>query len=199
MWSHTSLVLCTSIANFVTQNMFLYASFQKIVNALTETHSRNRLSQIHISSSWLSVIKNSHGIFEPVKIIPLQCLSAQLLSRVQLFAIPWTVAYQAPVSMGFPRDGGAWWAAIYEVAQSQTQLKWLSSKINPIKLLTQYLANWERWGIEIHDNEWGWICRYHFPLYISLCTWICNLIKCLQSLPQSCCSTKTCISVSLVW
>ena len=26
-----------------------------------------------------------------------------------------------------PRDGGAWWAAIYWVAQSQTWLKWLSS------------------------------------------------------------------------
>ena len=26
-----------------------------------------------------------------------------------------------------PRDGGAWWAAIYEVAQSQTRLKQLSS------------------------------------------------------------------------
>ena len=26
-----------------------------------------------------------------------------------------------------PRDGGAWWAAIYGVAQSQTQLKQLSS------------------------------------------------------------------------
>ena len=26
------------------------------------------------------------------------------LSRVQLFAIPWTVAYQAPRSMGFPRQ-----------------------------------------------------------------------------------------------
>ena len=26
-----------------------------------------------------------------------------------------------------PRDGGAWWAAIYEVAQSRAQLKWLSS------------------------------------------------------------------------
>ena len=25
-----------------------------------------------------------------------------------------------------PRDGGAWWAAIYGVAQSRTQLKWLS-------------------------------------------------------------------------
>ena len=26
-----------------------------------------------------------------------------------------------------PRDGGAWWAAVYEVAQSRTRLKWLSS------------------------------------------------------------------------
>ena len=26
-----------------------------------------------------------------------------------------------------PRDGGAWWAAVYEVAQSRTWLKWLSS------------------------------------------------------------------------
>ena len=26
-----------------------------------------------------------------------------------------------------PRDGGAWWAAIYGVSQSQTRLKWLSS------------------------------------------------------------------------
>ena len=34
-----------------------------------------------------------------------------------------------------PRDGGAWWAAIYGVAQSPTWLKWLSSK--EIK----YLAN----------------------------------------------------------
>ena len=26
-----------------------------------------------------------------------------------------------------PRDRGAWWAAVYEVTQSRTQLKWLSS------------------------------------------------------------------------
>ena len=26
-----------------------------------------------------------------------------------------------------PRDGGAWWAAVYGVPQSRTQLKWLSS------------------------------------------------------------------------
>ena len=28
-----------------------------------------------------------------------------------------------------PRDGGAWWVAVYGVAQSRTQLKWLSSSI----------------------------------------------------------------------
>ena len=30
-------------------------------------------------------------------------LEMKLLSRVQLFATPWTVAYQAPPSMGFSR------------------------------------------------------------------------------------------------
>ena len=29
---------------------------------------------------------------------------AQSLSRIQLFATPWTVAHQAPLSMGFPRQ-----------------------------------------------------------------------------------------------
>ena len=33
-----------------------------------------------------------------------------------------------------PRDGGAWWAAVYGVAQSWTQLKWLSSSIDAFEL-----------------------------------------------------------------
>ena len=33
-----------------------------------------------------------------------------------------------------PRDGGAWWAAVYGVAQSQTRLKRLSSSSILIKL-----------------------------------------------------------------
>ena len=28
-----------------------------------------------------------------------------------------------------PRDGGAWWSAVYGVAQSRTRLKWLSSSL----------------------------------------------------------------------
>ena len=46
-----------------------------------------------------------------------------------------------------PRDRGAWWAAIYGVAQSQTWLTWLSSSINssplpgPINLFL-HLPSW---------------------------------------------------------
>ena len=32
-----------------------------------------------------------------------------------------------------PRDGGAWWAAIYGGAQSRTRLKWLSSSSSTVK------------------------------------------------------------------
>ena len=33
-----------------------------------------------------------------------------------------------------PRDGEAWWAAVYGVAQSRTQLKWLSSSSKHTKI-----------------------------------------------------------------
>ena len=33
-----------------------------------------------------------------------------------------------------PRDGGAWWAAVYGVAQSRTQLKWLSSSSSSLSV-----------------------------------------------------------------
>ena len=32
-----------------------------------------------------------------------------------------------------PRDGGAWWAAVYGIAQSRTRLKWLSSSSSSSK------------------------------------------------------------------
>ena len=38
------------------------------------------------------------------------CLHAQLLSRAQLFTTPWTVACQAPLSMGFSRQG--YWSGL---------------------------------------------------------------------------------------
>ena len=32
------------------------------------------------------------------------CIPTQFLSQVQLFVTPWTVACQAPLSMGFPKQ-----------------------------------------------------------------------------------------------
>ena len=39
-----------------------------------------------------------------------------------------------------PKDGGAWWAAVYGVAQSQTRLKQLSSSSSSIDIyMYQYI------------------------------------------------------------
>ena len=35
-----------------------------------------------------------------------------------------------------PREGGAWWAAVYGVSQSQTRLKWLSNSSIPLYIWT---------------------------------------------------------------
>ena len=43
-------------------------------------------------------------------------------------------------SLENPRDGAAWWAAVYGVAQSQTRLKRLSSIINPTRQMRWYVA-----------------------------------------------------------
>ena len=53
-----------------------------------------------------------------------------------------------------PRDGGAWWAAIYGVVQSLTRLKQLSSKPGPgsrsptLSYRTMFSTGWWWW--------WGW-------------------------------------------
>ena len=50
-----------------------------------------------------------------------------------------------------PRDGGAWWAAVYGVAQSRTRLKWLSKKkalMNIYPWPCRLLAPWEEVWLE---------------------------------------------------
>ena len=41
-----------------------------------------------------------------------------------------------------PRDGGAWWAAVYGVAQSRTWLKWLSSSSNRGNIMKILNVQW---------------------------------------------------------
>ena len=44
-----------------------------------------------------------------------------------------------------PRDGGAWWAAIYGVAQSRTRLKWLSSSSTLVLYLSKHMCGLPWW------------------------------------------------------
>ena len=48
-----------------------------------------------------------------------------------------------------PRDSGAWWAAVYRVAQSQTRLKWLSSS-NPLgQIILLPILQMKSWRLEV--------------------------------------------------
>ena len=40
----------------------------------------------------------------PVKVVIINKVKVKSLSRVRLFATPWTVSYHAPLSMGFSRQ-----------------------------------------------------------------------------------------------
>ena len=105
------------------------------------------LSSIKFFWSFFFFFKPGHGILSEKALAP--------HSSTLAWKIPWTEESSRLQSMGSlrvmslslflscigegngnplqcsclenPRDGGAWWAAIYEVAQRQTRLKWLSS------------------------------------------------------------------------
>ena len=51
-------------------------------------------------------------------------VKVKLLSRVRLFATPWTVAYQAPLSMGFSRQEYWEWVAISFSRRSSWPRDW---------------------------------------------------------------------------
>ena len=78
-----------------------------------------------------------------------------------------------------PRDGGAWWAAIYGVTQSRIRLKWLSSYSVRLKIqaeLTVYWVFFIWFHIRIYEYIYidyiliFWVCaeqwyRKYIPVY----------------------------------
>ena len=60
-----------------------------------------------------------------------------------------------------PRDGGAWWAAIYGVAQSWTRLKWLSSSIH-----TLWFAGFEKGSFSYNISSYSLILLNILKFYI---------------------------------
>ena len=66
-----------------------------------------------------------------------------------------------------PRVGGAWWAAVYGVAQSRTQLKWLSSSSSKELDMTQQLSTailWIKNAASIPINNQHCMTSSHQPL-----------------------------------
>ena len=61
-----------------------------------------------------------------------------------------------------PRDGGAWRAPIYRVAQSRTQLKWLSSSSSSI-----LHANKPFWAIVGERQTWFKMIRGHWKVSVA--------------------------------
>ena len=59
-----------------------------------------------------------------------------------------------------PRDGGAWWAAISEIAQSRTQLKRLSNSSSSLPKIHGYgekiWDSWFRYNELCYDIETAW-------------------------------------------
>ena len=49
-----------------------------------------------------------------------------------------------------PRDGGAWWAAVYEVAQSRTRLRQLSSSSSNSHTKNCIYLKWTVWHVLTH-------------------------------------------------
>ena len=74
-----------------------------------------------------------------------------------------------------PRDGGAWWAAVYGVAQSWTRLKWLSSSSsmsaelvmpsNHLILCHPLLLASIFPSIRVFSNEWALYIRWPFTSF----------------------------------
>ena len=83
------------------------------------------------SLSWLYFLSCSigHTHYIPYLLLSLRTVLSRkwkcyLLSHVQLFSTPWTVAYHAPLSMGFSRQ--EYWSGLPFPIQGSSRVSWVS-------------------------------------------------------------------------
>ena len=67
-------------------------------------HHNSKASILQCSAFFIVQLSHPYGPTSPSKSIWLLKMKVKSLSHVWLFAAPWTVAYQAPLSMGFSRQ-----------------------------------------------------------------------------------------------
>ena len=83
--------------------------------------------------------------------------ASESLSRVQLFATPWTVAYQAPPSMGFFQARVLEWGAIpfsrgSSWPRNQTRVSCIACRHFTIWFTREAPKHWARPGYDPTDN-----------------------------------------------
>ena len=75
-----------------------------------------------------------------------------------------------------PRDGGAWWAAVYRIAQSQTRLKWLSSSSSPKLVINEiFTKGWMKNQTVIYPYNWTLCCCCSV---MQSCSTLCEPMDC---------------------
>ena len=106
------------------------------------------------------------------------------MTSLSLFTfMHWRRKWQ-PTPVFLPRDGGAWWAAIYGVAHSWTRLKWLSSSssivLHAVQKQARFLTTGPpgilcQWRVchscSIGCRWWGAVC-WPFRLYNWMFRWM---------------------------
>ena len=89
-----------------------------------------------------------------------------------------------------PRDGGAWWAAVYGVAQSLTRLKWLSSSSsrNSVHSSSSCFSFSRLLCVQNSQGAQVWVHLKGIPAFLSWTQYVHRLPHPLSSLLLSCSS-----------
>ena len=80
-----------------------------------------------------------------------------------------------------PRDGGAWWAAVYGVTQSWTRLKWLSSSNSGPQCILKKYKNKERKKrnicAELYSQSGDLLGKFFFFFFLKFHMWLSKVIS----------------------
>ena len=83
-----------------TKELYTENYFKTLMKEIKNDRNRWR----DIPCSWVGRLNYCENCYSTKHNLQIQCKSESEVTRVQLFATPWTTAYQAPLSMGFSRQ-----------------------------------------------------------------------------------------------
>ena len=130
---------------------------------------KNVCVQTSLSHQWCAFFAQSDNSF--------QVLKRYLLNFFVLFTMlqlqTWHAFFQYFLwkysCLENPRDGGAWWAAVYGVTHSRTRLKWFSSSIVDLECCVNSCCT-VKWFSYTYISIYSF--KYSFPLWFVIGYWI---------------------------